>query len=395
MRRAVLLALALALAAGVAEARTWWVKKDGSGDYTVIQAAVDAAASGDTIRIGPGVFEEENIWVAPNGAVIQARVLVRLGELTFIGSGIDQTVIGQSEPWEVPQGDHKGFFAHSHMGSARVVVEDLTIQNARGGVYGWETEVVINRCRFIGCHLGISLLNHQTSGLYVKDSIFDDLARNGASIHTHWLAVAEIRDSKFAHGPSHWPRWHIAMNSTDSAVIENCEFIGSSKGIQLDQRTTARITRCTFDGQSPFGISTGVWEVRATVEDCVFRNQRRAVFLYEGTQAFTMTHCVFENVSEASVYIHKARGIQINDCDLAQGEQYAVKAVLFDWDPGVHELDFTNNYWGTDDAGEIAAMIHDANAHDGTNYVVVFKPFRTESVPVVPVSLSDIKRMFR
>jgi hypothetical protein len=69
--------------------------------------------------------------------------------------------------------------------------------------------------------------------------------------------------------------------------------------------------------------------------------------------------------------------------------------VQFDWDPGIHELDFTNNYWGTDDAGEIAAMIFDANAHDGTNYVVVFEPIRTESVPVVPVSLSDIKRLFR
>lgn len=395
MRRAVLLAVAVALAAGVAEARTWWVKEDGSGDYTVIQDAVDAAASGDTIRIGPGVFEEGSTWVFDNGGTIFSRVFVTKSELTFIGSGIDQTIVGQSEPWEVPQGDHVGIYVDSFVGSSRAVIEDLTIQNARNGVFGWESEVVINRCRFIGCHHGISLLNHQTSGLYVKDSIFDDLARDGRSIGTHWLAVAEIRDSKFAQGPSNWRRNNISLNSTDSAVIENCEFLGSAGGIQLDQGTTARITRCTFDGQEIHGIRTALWEVRAIVEDTIFRNQHRAIVLGEATQTFTMTRCVFENVSEASVYIEKARGIQINDCDLAQGEQYAVKVVQFDWDPGVHELDFTNNYWGTDDAGEIAAMIHDANAHDGTNYVVVFEPFRTESVPVVPVSLSDIKRMFR
>ena len=46
---AVLLGLALPVAA-----RTWRVEKDGSGDFTVIQDAVDAAAAGDTIRIGPG-----------------------------------------------------------------------------------------------------------------------------------------------------------------------------------------------------------------------------------------------------------------------------------------------------------------------------------------------------
>lgn len=56
--KTVFLAMMLAsLLASGAEARTWRVERDGSGDYTIIQDAVDAAASGDTIRIGPGRFD--------------------------------------------------------------------------------------------------------------------------------------------------------------------------------------------------------------------------------------------------------------------------------------------------------------------------------------------------
>ena len=40
------------------EARTWRVEKDGTGDYSILYEAVDAAASGDTILIGPGRFED-------------------------------------------------------------------------------------------------------------------------------------------------------------------------------------------------------------------------------------------------------------------------------------------------------------------------------------------------
>ena len=39
---------------GQGRCRTWVVELDGSGDFTVIQDAVDAAADGDTIFIGPG-----------------------------------------------------------------------------------------------------------------------------------------------------------------------------------------------------------------------------------------------------------------------------------------------------------------------------------------------------
>src|SRR5687767_3233248 len=74
----------LGLAAGPAAARTWTVDDDGAEcprpDFTTVGAAVTAAAaSGDTIRLCPGVYRE-NITVTNKSLTFQgdgaARVIV-------------------------------------------------------------------------------------------------------------------------------------------------------------------------------------------------------------------------------------------------------------------------------------------------------------------------------
>jgi len=59
--RIAMIALCLCLAAS-AQSATWHVEKDGSGDFEVIQDAVDAAAPGDVIMVGPGRYEEFQVW---------------------------------------------------------------------------------------------------------------------------------------------------------------------------------------------------------------------------------------------------------------------------------------------------------------------------------------------
>jgi len=86
-------AVLVLLVACFAQARTWFVEKDGSGDFTVIQDAVDAAAPGDTIRIGSGRFTEYQYVYDQD-----TYVLVETDSLTFWGSGVDSTIIGPESP---------------------------------------------------------------------------------------------------------------------------------------------------------------------------------------------------------------------------------------------------------------------------------------------------------
>jgi hypothetical protein len=44
-----------------AYSRVWYVRNDGTGDAPTIQAAIDSAASGDTITLAKGIFREQSI----------------------------------------------------------------------------------------------------------------------------------------------------------------------------------------------------------------------------------------------------------------------------------------------------------------------------------------------
>ena len=109
---------ALMVLASLAPAATWTVERDGTGDFTVIQEAVDVAADGDTIRIGPGRYDEKTLFVTPGWSEF-VRVIVRQEELTIIGSG-PETIIGQEEPWELDQGWHRGSWLAISRGSMTI-----------------------------------------------------------------------------------------------------------------------------------------------------------------------------------------------------------------------------------------------------------------------------------
>lgn len=395
MKSIVLAWVALVLFVGVADGRTWWVKKDGTGDFTVIQDAVDVAASGDTIRIGPGLFTEFRVWSFPSGISAPIHIAPMQAEITFIGSGMTETFIGQAQPWDVSQIHHQAFYATDYFGATRLTIEDLCIQNSGRGVASWLNEVIVRRCRFIDCDIALSILNHPSSGLYVYDSVFDDIARDNLSIYTNWLAVAEIRNCAFEYGPSTWGRWFVSFNNTDRAIIDSCTFRGGEVGIQVEQSSSATIINCLLDGQSIIGLQSGVYGCRTAVRHCTFRNQRRAILLEAGTLQFTMSDCVVENVTESSVSIVQAPHAQINACDLAKGAQYAIIAHGAPPAANAVQFDFTDNYWGTDDANEIRAMIYDRHAHGGTVFEINFEPFRSGTTPVDKRSLSEIKNLFR
>ena len=52
----ILLAVEPSLCASTSLATTWHVEKDGTGDFTIIQAAMNLCAPGDTVLVGPGRY---------------------------------------------------------------------------------------------------------------------------------------------------------------------------------------------------------------------------------------------------------------------------------------------------------------------------------------------------
>lgn len=63
--------VALVVSTDPARAAIWWIEPDGSGDAPSIQAALDAAAPGDVIRLAPGTFKETLIWPLTQGLTLE------------------------------------------------------------------------------------------------------------------------------------------------------------------------------------------------------------------------------------------------------------------------------------------------------------------------------------
>lgn len=122
---------AFAVSIGVSAATTWTVDDDGPADFSTIQAAVDAASSGDTISIGPGTYCEN--------LVIENDMWWSILSLTFLGAGIGQTTVDGGGADIVLRVDS----------NVEVTISGMTIQNGASptypdGVAFWEGTVLVN-----------------------------------------------------------------------------------------------------------------------------------------------------------------------------------------------------------------------------------------------------------
>ena len=55
-------------------ARTWYIASDGSGDAPSIEAAMDSSVSGDTVLVGPGVYEIGSAIVLTEGVILLSEM---------------------------------------------------------------------------------------------------------------------------------------------------------------------------------------------------------------------------------------------------------------------------------------------------------------------------------
>jgi hypothetical protein len=376
--------------ASAAEARTWHVERDGSGDFTVIQDAVDAAASGDTIRIGPGRFNEGQIVTVPGWSHF-VRVLVSQPELTLIGSG-ESTVIGQEEPWDLSQGLHKGIATGAWFGNASITVVDIRFENMGQGIYASETHAHIIGCSFASHYYSISSLNGQL--LKVDGCRFDQVARDGRHIVAIGQAQAVVHDSEFVLAYVHqWHQLSVSFTNVADGYLENCRFDGGNSGIHTAGiGSVTHLQDCSFYMQRGRSASVG-YNALLTLDGCVFRDVAIALRTWDWGD-LRAYNCVIESVQDYSVDVEHSTTVFVNHCDLASGERGTVRI----WDcilspPPV--LDLTENFWGTEDPDEIAALIHDRNDDEAVCAYVNFIPFRSHSVPVQQQTWTEVKGLFR
>jgi hypothetical protein len=388
----VLLAMGLLAIGSISQARTWRVERDGSADFTTIQPAVNAAASGDTIQIGRGWFDEKELVTCP-GWTEYVRVLVPQAVLTIIGSG-PATTIGQFAAWDLSQGDHMGIVGGSIFGNQELHVSNMTFANMFIGVNAEDNLFVLDNCIFYGNCLSIS--SWDGSSTTIRNCTFQDVSRNGRHIFVGGLENIEIQNCMLSLDYEYpWPQRHISVENGTNAVIEDCELVGGSGAFGAGTFANVTVRRCLLDHQSNYAVAFSEGG-SIEFEDCTFDHQVVPLRPSHDNNRIVARRCRFLNVSECILAAGYVGDVSIQDCDLARGNRGVVW--IDDRDPSyppVRTIDMTNNYWGSDDPDSIQAWIRDANDSNLARFRVDYAPFASESTPTEPTTWGALKSLFR
>lgn len=365
---------------GSAEGRTIRVAKDGSGDFSVVADAVEAAVSGDTVSIAPGDYPEVREYSLPGGTRELVAYAV-VSELTIIGDGRDDVVLGP----ETPAADlETGPIGINCSASGNVRVRGVTVRNTAAGVWGSDDWVDVSDCKFSNNHTGVLAL---LSGF------------------------ATVKNSEFKNSEDAGVLVFSALGGT-GALVEECSFIGNKLGIDF-QPYNCEVRNSSFEGgivgvQASFGGST-------IVRQCTFDAMSGVGFgIVGGAQGYAYD-CVFEPTMPQNITVDGllgGSGNELNGGTTATVRTTYRSAVTFNnnhilnggalsiWarnggSPPVKTQDFTGNFWGTTDTTQIDEWIYDVNDDPVVNYILVdYTPLAEQPISVEQSSFGRLKARY-
>ena len=387
-RSALIVVLAVAAYASSTVARTWHVEKDGSGDFTVIYEALDAASAGDTIQIGAGRFEEyrrefDYTWPA------YCCAHVTTANLTIRGLGTDVTFIGL-ESYD-PQ--YPLFVIGISCNHNDLKVEDLTVQGVAEGIHFEGPRLDAQRCQLADCNIGV--ITWSGTSTLLQRCQFVGLHDEGlAGAHANNVSVidCEFRDgvgatfSIVAVGGDGW--------DVRNTVVQNC-----TGGFQFESLATGIVEGCHVQQVgNGYGVAISVITgATMTLVDNVFDGDGLAGGFGTNGTVTTATNNVFLGGWWSSIEVAYSP-MNFHGNHIINRGGMSVRAL---WPrEGLDEpydLDLTGNYWGTDDPAQIATWIDDYtdfDHHDLEHYVIVrFDPFEDQPVETQAQTWGSSRRL--
>jgi parallel beta-helix repeat protein len=387
---AVLAAVGLLALATTSQARTWRVEKDGSGDFAVIQDAIDAAASGDTIGIGPGRFEENRFAYNNGFENINSCGHVTHDELTFVGVG-DQTIIGfdQYNPNMNPR-----IFGFSCVhNSTKLNIDAVALRGLYTGVHFEGAVLRVGNLALTSNGVGIFAVGNQGNEIY--GCRFTELIDLGVLGYAGSASVV-VDDCDFS--DSGWGATAIDMVNSSEVVIDGCSILGCTKGIQLEQGSSGTIENCSVDCLgTALKVSTGS---HCATTNCLYVTNSSSLqyaLYYDGTGSIRADGCRIQG-GELTAHI-QAINVDIHNCELLNGGGQTIQAWMSA--SGLDQpivLDLSNNYWGTTDTAQIASWITDYRDFpplEGQHWVIVdYEPLGDLGQATEPVSWGAVKSLF-
>jgi hypothetical protein len=401
--RSVLLASALALtvAGTQTKAHTWHVERDGSADFTTIQPAVDAAAPGDSIAIGPGRYTE---WHVVEGHPQWMAYVQTAKDLTFVGAGIGQTIIGPEDVFEFDLYDLVfGFLAYSS--SVRLSMSSLTVANImRDGIHLQSGRLELDRCEICGC-VEFGVFAHCPMGGWVRDCSFHDngLWEQRAATTLEFYAPSvgvEVANCNFTH--NYGDGIGVFWAGCRDINISNCTIDQGINGVVFADGASGSIRNCTISNQNIQGILLAQ-AGHLIVEDNYIASfgptneSHYGVAVWTDVQSLIMHNNIV--ISDYCVLIFTAEvlagDVSQNHFLRESSTSWWINTSTYWPLPNPRIINLENNYWGTTDAALLDQWIYDGNDDEDVDIFIDYLPLADGPVQTESTTWGAVKSLFR
>lgn len=373
--------LVLALGAAAGSAATIIVRGDGSGDFTTIQPALDAAASGDTIRIGPGEYVESAPAPVPGrSSEVDVCAFVRCADLTIIGAGVAETFLG-------PQG-RSGSSPAGIVGldGSSLRIRGVTLRNCRDGIRVAGAPVLVRDCRFLDNDDGIVWATSGGGGL-ISSCLFQATlpgSPRAVSFSGGGRDIA-VEDCLF-------DGCGVQVGGLDDCTIRRSAVRNTAVGIAVDGGARCIVADCHVSRCDSIGVA-----IAGAGSSCVINDSEIAAGTAVSVGSFctlAASNSAFAGGVGAAVEFRDAIGPSIRHCNLLHGEGPTIRSFC-ERRLGEITYDLRSNYWGTTDAEEIRSSILDGVGDPENSSTILFEPFVGEALPTDPSVWEQLRALVR
>lgn len=364
--------------AGSVQGATLTVRRDGTGQFDRLQTAVDAAAPGDTIDVGPGEYTEYRT-MRPSGWGwdIDIYVYITVDDLTIVGAGVDETFIGPMQ-----ENNNYGHFSPKAIWAYEVSslhINDVTIRNCYTGIYSPAAMTAVDHTRFIACSSGVFVLSRVFSA---DSSEFEGVGPSPAGAdHTGHCLRSSVRNCDFRNS-------QIYFDGVASFTVEDCTTTGGGEGIGIYGSSYGTLTRCAVSDVQHRGIVVSGSICFITNTEVIGGEKG---ILVESGELYAESVTIRETTI-ASYDIAGPQELEIHQSNILPSSGYAVR-IYERINPPSRVYDMTNNYWGVADSAAIAELIWDGNDSAEIDDFIDFEPFASE-LGVEPTTWGAVKALF-
>jgi hypothetical protein len=370
----------LLLQVALAQAHTWHVEKGGSGDFTVIQDALNSCSSGDTVLVGPGRYTEH----APFdfGALTEdTYVVVDTPNITLRGTDRNAVIIGPEMFTQINSREPNGIA--TSLQAAGVKVENLTVENVVDGVT-FEVAANVTDCVLRECENGF-IIGSSANHTFTRCEVYDSPGWSmSCFLQGTRLELRECQFEAYVPYPGAQSPGGINISGAQNVLVTNCNFVGDTF-LQFQMFTDGLIQNNTFDA----GV-INILDSSADLVDNVMGHTPLGNVLFSG-QTLTATHNIFGGGEDATLFL-SGNSVEMHDNHILNGGSYTVK--INNYESPNYTLDLTNNWWGTADSTQIATWIRDVHDDPKYNIEVKFVPFADQPLPAQSKSFGQLKAGF-